>query len=247
MNIDQSMGWDKMTDIVIPLGNGSGFDNQELRFALRSVEKFVEDCGTVWIVSDCAPDWLQNVRILPVPDRHKHNKDANLFDKLIFAAKMPEVSEAFVFLSDDQVFLQTFRAEKARTVFNSRGPGFFAASDHKWHRRMANTFAFLKSRGICRPYNFDAHVPVVYRKTDFAVLDGIDYTSEPGFCINTLLCGLLGRRGEVQQSKVKASADGKSQTVDLARKLYAGYNNGGFPVMQEKLQDLFPEKSKFEK
>lgn len=234
------------TDIVIPLGNGSGFDNQELCFALRSVEKFVQDCGAVWIISDCAPDWLQNVRILPVPDRHKHNKDANLFDKLIFAAKMPEVSETFVFLSDDQAFLAPFNAEKAQAVFNRRPPEFFAASRHKWHRRMANTFRFLAGRGVNLPYNFDAHVPVVYRKADFAVLDGIDYTAAPGFCINTLLCGLLGRRGEVPQHVVKATAEGNKEP-DFYMKIFLGYNNGGFPKVREKLQEWFPEKSKFEK
>lgn len=234
------------TDIVIPLGNGSGFDNQELRFALRSVEKFVQDCGQIWIVSDCAPDWLQNVRILPVPDRHRHNKDANLFDKLIFAAKMPEMSETFVFLSDDQVFLRPFKAEKARTVFNARGPEFFAASRLKWHRRMANTFAFLKSRGVDLPYNFDAHVPVVYRKTDFAVLQGINYTAAPGFCINTLLCGLLKRRGELPQNALKATAEGNKEP-DFFLKMFLGYNNGGFPKVREKLLEWFPEKSKFEK
>lgn len=235
------------TDIVIPLSGESPFENEELRFALRSVEKFVQDLGTVWILSDCAPDWLQNVRILPVPDRNKHNKDANLFDKLIFAAKMPEVSDTFVFLSDDQAFLATFRAEKAQTVYNSRGRRFFASSDFKWHRRMAATFELLATRGIDLPHNFDAHVPVVYRKRDFQVLDGIDYAALPGYCINTLLCGLLGRRGEIPQAMVKAHAEGKTKSVDFTGKLFAGYNNGGFPLMRQKLAELFPAKSSFEK
>ncbi|MBR2642408.1 MAG: hypothetical protein IKD46_04695 [Lentisphaeria bacterium] len=236
-----------MTDIVIPLGAGSPFDNWELRFALRSVEKYVQDLNAVWIMSDCAPEWLQNVRILPVPDRHKHNKDANLFDKLIFAAKTQEVTDAFVFLSDDQAFLQPFDAKKAQIVFNPRGPGAFAGGRTKWHRRMTATFSFLAQRGIRLPYNFDAHVPVVYRKEDLKVLDGIDYATPPGYCINTLLCGLLQRRGEIPQGKVKAHAEGCTAEVDFAGKLYAGYNNGGFPLIREKLANLFPEKSRYEK
>lgn len=234
------------TDIVIPLGSGSPFDNWELRFALRSVEKYVQDLNTVWILSDCAPAWLKNVRILPVPDRHKHNKDANLFDKLIFAAKTPEMSDTFVFLSDDQAFLQPFDAEKAQTVFNQRGPMSFAASPHKWHRRMTATFSLLEQRGICLLYNFDAHVPVVYRKVDFKLLEGIDYATPPGYCINTLLCGLLQRRGVLPQGMVKAHAEGSTAEVDFTGKLYAGYNNGGFPLIRKKLAELFPEKSRYE-
>ena len=234
------------TDIVIPLGNGSPFENWELRFALRSVEKCVQDLNTVWILSDCAPAWLKNVRILPLPDRHKHNKDANLFDKLIFAAKTPEVSDTFVFLSDDQAFLQPFDAEKAQPVFNPRGPEAFAGSSHKWHRRMTATFSLLEQRGICLPYNFDAHVPVVYRKEDFKVLEEINYTTPPGYCINTLLCGLLQRRGVLPQGMVKAHAEGSTAEVDFTGKLYAGYNNGGFPLIRKKLAELFPAKSRFE-
>ncbi len=246
--MDTSISCDKMKiDVVLPLGSGSPFDNAELRFALRSAEKFVQNLGTVWIVSDCAPDWLQNVRILPVPDRHKHNKDANLFDKLIFASKMPEVSEMFIFLSDDQVFLQPFNAELAPTVFNPRGWLAFAGSDLKWHRRMLATFSYLARRGIRLMYNFDAHVPVVYRKKDFHLLRGIDYAARPGFCINTLLCGLMGRHGQIPQALVKAHAESDHAVPDFTGKRFAGYNNGGFPVMQPHLQALFPEKSKFER
>lgn len=235
------------TDIVIPLGCGSGFDNEELKFALRSTEKFVRDLGTVWILSTCAPDWLQNVRLLPVPDPHTRNKDANLFDKLLFASRMQEVSDRFVFLSDDQVFLAPFEAETARTVFNRRGPAAFAAGKIKWHRRMTATFQFLQSRGIKLSCNFDAHTPVVYRKQDLEVLTGIDYATPPGYCINTLLCGLLGRRPEVPQEMVKITAETAKQPPGLAGYQFAGYNNTGFPLIREELQKLFPEKSKFEK
>ena len=233
-------------DIVIPLGNGSPFDNEELRFALRSVERFVEDRGQVWILSDCAPDWLQNVRILPVPDQHRGNKDANILDKLIFASKVPEVSETFIFLSDDQAFLAPFHAETAKTVFNPRSWRFFAEGSIRWHRRMMATFAYLAERGIRLPYNFDAHVPVVYRKQDFQLLKGVDYVRGPGFCVNTLLCGLLKRRGELPQAVVKAHVESGDSAVNMFGKQFAGYNNAGFPVLRPYLQELFPEKSRYE-
>ena len=235
------------TDIVIPLGGGSSFDNEELRFALRSAEKFVKDLDTVWVVSDCAPDWLQNVRILPVPDRHRHNKDANLFDKLLFASKMPELADLLIWLCDDNAFLAPFDAERARIIFNPRGREHFRLEDrNRWRRRMANTFRYLEERGIRPPYNFEPHVPTVYRKEELQVLNGIDYSADPGFCVNMLLCGLLGRRGEIPQNVVKAHAESRDARVDFTGKLFAGYNDAGFPVMRDKLAELFPEKSKFE-
>ena len=236
------------TDIVIPLGGGSPFCNEELRFALRSAEKFVKDLHTVWIMSDCAPDWLQNVRILPVPDRHRRNKDANLFDKLIFASKMPEAAELLIWMCDDNAFLAPFDAEKAQYIFNPRGKEYFMKNQgNRWHQRMANTFRYLEERGIKLPYNFEPHVPTVYRKEELQVLNGIDYAKEPGFCVNMLLYGLLGRRGQLPQSVVKAHAETRDAKVDFTGKLFAGYNDAGFPAMLERFVELFPEKSKFEK
>lgn len=235
------------TDIVIPLSGESPYNNLELRFALRSVEKYVQDLGQVWILSTSAPDWLQHVKILPIPDRHARNKDANLFDKLLFASRMEEVAETFVFLSDDQAFLAPFRAETARPVVNLRGPGDFVGKSGVWARRMLATFDRLALEGIYLRYNYDAHVPVVYRKRDFAVLGGIDYAARPGYCINTLLCGLLGRERPIAQDLVKAHAETGTARPVLTGKLYAGYNNAGFPAMRELLRERFPEKSRYEK
>ena len=49
-------------DIVIPLKADE--PNEDLRFTLRSIEKYGADYGTIWLVGYC-PRWVQNVRYLP--------------------------------------------------------------------------------------------------------------------------------------------------------------------------------------
>ena len=245
-----------LADIVIPLGPGSKFGNDELRLALRSIEAHFQRLGTVWIVSTCAPDWLRNVRVLPVPDTHTDCKDANLFDKLKFAAECPAVAEDFCFVSDDQAFLSDFDPFNAPTVFNGHGRDHFSDGGGKWSERMVHTFDYLRTQGIELDHHFDAHVPVMYTKTAFrAALDGVDYATPPGYCINTLVCGLSRRTADVEQHTVKVTAESADDLralvesgcafPDTAR--FVGYNDAGFVGgFREALFHFFPNKSKFE-
>lgn len=233
-------------DVVLPLGNGSRNNNDELRICLRSIERFMPAIGKVWLLTSYAPDWVRNVEIIDIPDKHKHNKDANLFDKVLSAASNPRVSKTFVFFSDDQCLIAPFDPFTAQVVYNTRGPSAFTTTG-TWHRRMAHTFEYLKSKGVELDCNFDGHVPMVYTKEEFVrALKGVDYVPEPGFCINTLVCGILGKPKEVSMNDVKVTAEsGGDRKFD--GKLYVGYNDTGFSGgMRDALFKAFPLKSKYE-
>lgn len=233
-------------DVVLPLGNGSQSNNDELRLCLRSIEQFMPSVGRVWLMTVYPPDWIRNVEIVDIPDKHRHNKDANLFDKVLSAAVNPRVSKTFVFFSDDQCLLAPFDPFTAKVVYNERGPEVFNTSG-TWHRRMTRTFELLRGRGLTLDCNFDGHVPMVYTKEEFVkALRGVDYVPEPGFCINTLVCGVLQKPKAVAMSRVKVTAESGGDRK-LEGKLYAGYNNTGFKSgMRDALFKLFPQKSRYE-
>ena len=112
-------------DIVIPLGSESFSNNLELRLALRSIDRFAAGAGNIWIVSETIPHWLQNIRHLPVPDKHHHNKDANIIDKLSAAVNEKDLSQRFIFWSDDQTALHRFTVKDMVPVFNRRSRNDF--------------------------------------------------------------------------------------------------------------------------
>ena len=233
-------------DVVLPLGNGSRNNNDELRLCLRSIERFMPSLGKIWLMTSYAPDWVRNVEIVDIPDKHKHNKDANLFDKVLSAAINPRVSKTFVFFSDDQCLLAPFDPFNAKIVYNERGPSIFNTSG-TWHRRMTHTFELLRARGVNLDCNFDGHVPMVYTKEEFVkALRSVDYVPEPGFCINTLVCGVLHKPKEVAMNTVKVTAEsGGNRQFD--GKLYIGYNDNGFNSgIRDALFKAFPIKSKYE-
>jgi len=92
-------------DVVIPLGRGSRWNDNELRFCLRSLEKNFLDLGKVWIVGE-KPEWCVGVHYLRMPDFFTSNKDANLITKVMTACYQAKMPPRFVRCSDDEVFLR---------------------------------------------------------------------------------------------------------------------------------------------
>jgi len=97
-------------DIVYPLGTGSVWLNNELRYSLRAVAENVKDLQNVWVIGE-RPDWLTNVRYLPVKDCFD-KPTKNTFHKLQSVCHEPDLSENFLWLNDDFFILKpTLAAE----------------------------------------------------------------------------------------------------------------------------------------
>ena len=236
------------TDIVIPLGSGSKYRNIELRMALRSIDRYAMNRRNIYIVSDAVPDWVCNVNTLNVPDRHLHNKDANIIDKLLAAARLPELSGQFLFWSDDQLALHQFDANKLPVSCNPRRYEDFTGN-RIWHRRMRNTFEYLHKHNINLKCNFDTHLPMPIKKELFVkTISETNYTVEPGYCVNTLYCGLTRQKGVVEQKYLKYTAETTENLHKLpADKLFLGFNdNAMHSDLPELLKKRFPQKCQYE-
>ena len=236
-------------DIVIPLGSGSKHNNFELRMALRGIDRFVRDPGQVYIVSDQLPEWVQNVIHLPADDPHKHNKDANIIDKLLLATACPELSEEFIFWSDDQILLKPCCLHKLPAIYNPRRRRDFNAP-RIWHRRMRNTFDYLQKRNKFLECNYESHTPQRFNKKLFSALfRSADYAREPGYCINTLYFGFYGTGGKLEQSMVKSTCEQPLKLNQLpADKLFLGYNDAALQGgLKPLLEAYFPTPCSYEK
>jgi hypothetical protein len=106
-----------MLTFYLPLGEGSNWDNNELRYMLRSLEENVICDFEVYIYATCVPKWLQNVHIIQLdrfyPDWLKEKNEKldyeNYFDtlnklnKFVFSDSCPD---EFVYITDDTILLQ---------------------------------------------------------------------------------------------------------------------------------------------
>ena len=236
-----------MVDLIIPLGNGSKSGNDELKILLRSVERTGAGVRDVIVVTDSPPEWLTGARIVRQGDPLQRNKDGNLIGKMLAAITGENVTDEFAWSSDDCVLLKPFDFATVPPTYNSRGKNDFPADGTIWQRRVRRTFELLESRGLTLAHNFESHMPHRYptRKV-IRALRNIDFRSDIGYSMNTLLHGLLGITGGFDQKLFKETCERESGWK-LDRTL-AGYNDAAFlGGLREELFRRFPHKSKFER
>jgi len=244
--------WGSLLDVVYPLASGnhgrkvlgSKWDNNELRYSLRSLEKYLPRLGKVFVVTEHLPDWLTGVEHIHAKDEHRHNKDANLIDKVLLACESG-VSDTFIRLSDDQCLLQEW---DGNDVWH-QGDATEVDKEGKWWDRVNRTCDHLKSQG--RPtWFYDCHCPApVERESFIKAAEGVDYQTPPGMSINTLYFNSVDIFRSRMNGQV-ASIEGETMEGDLhdPAKLFLNYSDAASnDSMQQILEKLYPSPSRFEK
>ncbi len=236
-----------MVDIVIPLGNGSKSGNDELRILLRSIEKHGSGYRKIIVVSDYAPDWLTNVKIIPCGDTLRKNKDGNIITKVLKAAAEPDITPEFVWSADDCALLQPLNFEILPPICNARKKDAFPANGTIWQRRVRRTFEFLSERGILMKCNFESHTPQRFPSRKLIrAMRNIDYKTDIGYAIDTLFFGLLGITDGFDQKLFKETCE--SESGWKLNRMFIGYNDTAFlNGLRERLFEVFPHKSRFER
>jgi len=244
-------------DVVYPLASGnhgrkklgSRWENNELRYSLRSLQQYFPKIGRVFIVTEKLPDWLTNVVHLYAQDTHTHNKDGNLIDKVLLACRAG-VSETFIRLSDDQCLLKEWDGCGAWHM----GDQFSFEQEikrNKWWKRFARTYQYLEEHG--RPtFFYDCHCPIPVVRDEFIrAVEGVDYATPPGMCINTLYCNSVDIPREKmngQKIAVYRQMGPKKLARSTKGKLFLGYSDACCnKALKQFLQDRFPNPSRFER
>ena len=241
-------------DIVYKLGTGSENGDSELRYSLRSLVNFPL-LGKVYVIGH-KPSWLQNVIHIPVEDCYTQNKDANLINKLILASCHKEISEEFINMSDDQVFLKEIDYREISIPYynNKLYESATGGKVNRWQIRLERTVNALRSKNL--PINcFECHIPVLLRREKFAqVLFNYDYGFDRGYVGNTLYFNSLGIQGRELDPNIIARLFNDDHVKSVERieslcegKIYLSYSqNTEVPTLFQFLNKRFPEKSKFE-
>ena len=236
-------------------------DDWELRHSLRSIVANFPDLGRVFIVGH-RPAWIQGVEHLGVPDYHTRCKDANLYAKLLAAARWG-VSDWFLNPSDDQLLLRPlpFADCRAWHVGNMAryGMGFWQG---QWKQRLLNTFNWLRAHG-CTTYHHDGHVPMpIHRDSFLANCTNMPYNQGHGFTVHTgyfntvpIPKAPLGAQKHTQGhacrhvGTIERALMNKPRNIEtqMENKLFCGYNNAGLtPEFQSVISRRFPRPSPYE-
>jgi hypothetical protein len=161
--------------ILIPLGTGSNWDNNELRYCLRSLDENLKGDYEIHIYGNEVPYWLTNVTVHPIeryyPERirelnyGKLNYE-NFFDTLnkvkTFASKN---KGHFVYMYDDVLLLhELYIGDILNVPLELEDKSFYHIRNFDKHGRTINSaIDLLQEDGGFDPlYNFETHLPRIY-------------------------------------------------------------------------------------
>ena len=144
-------------DILYILGTGSKHDNQELRWALRSVEKYGRNIDRVFVVG-ANPGFLSDkVTYIPCEDR-LHDKHKNMLYKVQYAVLNSNISDVFLVSSDDVFLLKPLDAITYPLYYSCKLPETADKhlSKNSYMYQLYNTRNFLVSHYM-PTYKFALH------------------------------------------------------------------------------------------
>jgi hypothetical protein len=178
-------------DVVVPLGSGSTWDdNEELRYALRALERNFLDLRRVYVVG-IRPGWLSDAAVhVPADDRYGTNKDGNIIHKLLLACGQPDMSAQLVRASDDEVFLRPIRYSEMRAYYRGDLRRVRGSPAPLWRRRLRETGRYLAHRQLPTRF-YDCHAPVPIDRGRFsALVRGTSFGRGRGLTVDSLYFNL---------------------------------------------------------
>ena len=234
-----------MIDVVIPLGNGSQWQNNELRYALRSIQRFLRNYRKVYIIGH-RPAWLTD-QVIHIPFEDKRGHERNIMEKVLHACKYPQLSDKFLFMNDDHYLVSYFDAPKFPNYYFNSIEFKLTNCRGGYAETVRNTLFSLKARKL--PHSFyDVHTPIIYDKALFPqVMGQYDWSKRNGYLIKSLYCNTLRLHGIMMQD-CKANKPMSCFHIEKwleDRPMFSSAEKIT-PEIATYLEYLFPDKSKYE-
>lgn len=234
-------------NLIYILGKGSVWDDNELRYSLRSVEKFLTGFDRVIIVGD-RPVWIKNVEHFYTPD-FRYIKSANAIAKIKAACEIPGNYE-FILMNDDFYFTEPARVEdislyKEKTLGWLLNRGFTG----EYRGSLNRTKDYLEGYGYSA-INFELHYPMpIVAGFMREILIGDDFSA--GYHARSLYGNMAGLKlhNILEKKDIKLG-----KALDFAETIKEINGNGMFSISDEWLKaegkfilrELYPAKSKYE-
>lgn len=234
-----------MIDIVIPLGTSGPWQDNELRYALRAIEKNLSGYRDIYIVGK-PRKWFQNLIVIDA-EEHYTQKNYCIFAKTLKACMDERVSETFAFWNDDHYLLQPIDVREIKYWYWSNLKHLGTVAKGTYQRTVINTWKHLEKNGHTQ-LNYDIHTPILYEKEKFKQLAAEEWDKQEKI-IKSLYCNIHRVKGE----EMKDLKFGRSFTRDEIKKAIDGRmwfstdDHGLNEAMKNTLRELYPNPSKYEK
>lgn len=234
-------------DIVIPLGGGSRWDNNELRYCLRSVQKYVKDVGEIIIIG-VKPKWIKNVVHIPCDDDlDPEAKEKNILKKVLLACDL--LDGDFMFMNDDHFLLSPVTLPYP-SYFDFQLPQKLIGRTLKgrYYKAQVNTIKALTAKSLPLK-NFDIHVPMIYNRDLFRkAMAQYDWKVPFGYVIKSLYANTYQIPGTfMPDCKLSKRMVKKDIMRILKHRSVFSIGDGALnSQLKSVLHDLYPNPSRYE-
>jgi hypothetical protein len=234
-------------DLVVPLGK-SKTDYLDLRYALRSIEKFTT-IDKVFLIGE-KPSWIQNVIHHSYPDtKGEAWKERNIAEKTGLACQIAELSDNFLFSNDDIVFLKETDVENYPYYSKGTCYGSMLKNKSTYRATMNHTRKVLAELGL-EDFNADGHCPIIFNKEKFLTsFTGKMWDVPYGYGMKTIYCAKNGIQTEFMKD-LKFHTKMTKEDVKLytqGRHVFS-FSDGALKTgVREYLEELLPSPSKYER
>lgn len=245
--------------IVYLLGRGSSWEDNEIRYSLRSLAKYGKNVKNVVIVGYC-PDFLNREWLHLINHDDPGIKTENMKDKLIAASLSDHVTDDFVFMCDDYILFEdvdfatftgfqnhssifqtiTFMREKKRTHW-------------WWYKVMCNTYRQLRDLGLTYG-NYGLHVPfplngnkLLQMESWFTWKDPIDHAGIEVFSCYANYHGLDLPKTQDNKFTNPVEVENYMQLNPVLRVSNFSLKPDVNEEMRQFLKEMFPKKCFFER
>lgn len=153
-------------DILYIIGEGCSLcNNNELRYSLRSIEKFGKNISRVFVAGYC-PDWLSDEVVkLPCeqpypkkPNEEPEGKDnlarkhANMLATLLYAVDHSDIGEEFLISMDDHIYIREIDFDNY-PFYCKGGRELPVKGRSAYHKFLAMTRKVLEEQGLSTWYS----------------------------------------------------------------------------------------------
>lgn len=232
-------------DLLYVLGTGSLWQNNEIRFSLRSVEKYLPH-ARIFVIGH-RPKWIKNVIHIPAEDPHPH-KLRNVIAKIKKACMDPRLGERFAVMNDDFFMLKPI--EDIKTYHRGTIIGTMRRHPTRrgyYYEALAATRRFLLDQDLGgEPLDYGVHAPMIFEKKRARALASLTDVAE-GLLFRTVYANLRGMggyfRNDVKITDLKDLKTRKFKSVDMISSSDGVALNRRF---REWLMKKFPDPCRYE-
>lgn len=156
-----------MIDILYIIGEPSINKDQELKYSLRSLEKYVSDFNRIFITGKC-PDFIDKSKVIFTPEKDIGMSTVNHWWKVNQTITQTDISEDFVLMYDDIFFIKPTKLENY--PFYQKGYlGESTEGGKLYCQTLRNALEWLIRKRL--PFvDYEVHTPFIYNKKNFLKL-----------------------------------------------------------------------------